>query len=139
MLNWGRFAPYEQAKTVSRTFLFLWRSSIAKIKIWCPCCQRLRGHPNFSLDTVVFKFLYYWYWMCKHNQIPFFVWLSVSIVVDYVDTMFALSLAMLTQCLRSCWTLLTRCLCSHWLREHTFFAKIFAKTKKFAKSFFCRH
>ena len=29
------------------------------------------GQPNFSLDTAVFKFLNYCYWMCKHTQISF--------------------------------------------------------------------
>ena len=33
------------------------------------------GHPKFSLDTAVFKFLNYCYWMCKHTQIHFFAWL----------------------------------------------------------------
>ena len=28
---------------------------------------RIRGHPNFSLDMAVFKFLNYCYWMCSVN------------------------------------------------------------------------
>ena len=47
-----------------------------------------------------------------------------SLVVDYADTVLGKSLTTLTWCQRS-----------RWLRGHTFFANIFAKTKKFSKPF----
>ena len=40
-------------------------------KAACPRSQRLSRHANFSLDTDVFIFLSYCYWVCKHTQVPF--------------------------------------------------------------------
>ena len=66
------YAPYEQTKRFRDLFRFREDIRSQRSKIWCPGSQRLRRHPNFSLDTAVFKFLNYCYWMCKHTQIPFF-------------------------------------------------------------------
>ena len=50
------WAPYEQAKTVSRTFRFREDIRSQSSKNRCQRSQGLRGHPNFSLDMAVFKF-----------------------------------------------------------------------------------
>ena len=60
------WAPYKQAQTVSQTFSFLQRYVIVSSKIACLLSQRLRQHPNFSLDTDVFIFLNYCYWVFIH-------------------------------------------------------------------------
>ena len=58
------WAPYEQAKTVSRTFSVF---AFNVPKIACPRRQLLYGQANFSLDTdVLILFLNYCYLVCKH-------------------------------------------------------------------------
>ena len=69
------WVPYEQAKTVSQTFSFSRRyvgirSQSSKITFLHN--QRLLRHLNFSLDTKVFIFINYCYWVCKNTQEPFF-------------------------------------------------------------------
>ena len=68
-------AKYEQAKTVSRTFSFSRRYLMAKFvnRVYSTHSQRLRGQANFSLNTDIFNFFDYCYWMCKHTQVPFFI------------------------------------------------------------------
>ena len=57
-------------------------------------------HPNFSLDTNVFIFLNYCFWVCKHTQEPFSADCSFKIC-DYANTVSAWSTITPTLCLRS--------------------------------------
>ena len=81
-------------------------------KILCLCSQRLRGHPNFSLDTAFFKFLNYCYWMCEHTQIPFFCLTNPLKSVRSLQSFQKVS-AQSLMCPRS-----------RWLCGHTFFVNI---------------
>ena len=63
-------ARYEQEKTVSWIFSFS-----QKFENRCLRSQRLHWHAITFLDTEIFIFWNYFYWMCKCTQITFFAWL----------------------------------------------------------------
>ena len=53
-------------KRFSKIFCFPGDIRLQSAKIGCQRSQQLRGHPIFSLDTGIFIFLMFCYWMCKH-------------------------------------------------------------------------
>ena len=71
------WAPYEQAKTVSQTFTFVWRYWIAKFEIRV-VNDYIHEHESLALGSPPFSyfhsfiFLNYCYWVWKHT---FFAWL----------------------------------------------------------------
>ena len=100
--------------------LFRFREDIRSqsSKITCPRSQRLRRHSNFSLDTNIFIFLNYCYWVCKLR------WNGVSVAVDHADIISALAL-----------TSLTRYQCSPWLRGWTHIFREYVRATAFAPSY----
>ena len=109
--------------------LFRFREDIRSesSKITCQRSQRLR-HANFSIDTDIFIFLNYCYWVCKHTQVPLFTWLFLQ------------NLWVALKNFRKCSRILVSvCIVVNYIRGHTLSENIFAKMKKFAKPFLSVH
>ena len=126
------FCLKDSTKRFREHFRFRKDIRLQSLKILSPCSQRQRRHAIFFVkgksffiaDTDVFICLKYCYWVCKHNQVPFFTWLflynlwealkvckkcprslvRVRVVVDYADTV--IWLYNLWYCLfMVCWSL----------------------------------
>ena len=101
------FSSMRLVKNQQHLFSRRYSIRLQSSNIACSSSQQLRGHANLSLDTDIYIFLNYCYWVCKHTQIPFFHLIvplksvrslqsllllrrhCVHVVVDYADTVSA--------------------------------------------------